>query len=117
MTNEILSDDELRIAMAEAMGWVNVHRGGRGVLYGMHPGFWTFAPLRIPDWPRDLKAVRQLEESLEREGMEGLYLQSLATALGVYDADSTEGRFALVNASARHRSEAVLMAVRETARL
>ncbi len=55
------------------MGWTNIHRGGRDVLYGMHPDFWTLAPLRICQWTK--------------------------------------------NAGTRYRSEAILMAFRQTARL
>ena len=95
-----MTDPEIRISIAEACGWYRLRSAPeyfapRGWVYGKH----TYGKLRtadqLPNYPGDLNAMHEAENSLD-----DAQSQSYAERLG-YD----------IHATARQRAEAFLRAM------
>ena len=58
-----MSDDQLRVAIAERLGWSRmhafIHHKDESLLFGNPPDGKTFE--RVPNWPTDLNAAAELE--------------------------------------------------------
>ena len=79
-----MTEQELRIAIAEFCGWTNVHLNGDGKLIGNDPSCLTrdyyFV---VPDYPHDLNLIHEVEWLLfEKQRKAGLNL--IDPMYGVY---------------------------------
>ena len=91
-----MTDEQQRVAIAEACGWSEVSQAVNTDWMGKHPvGYIT----GLPDYLNDLNACHEMEKVLTDEQLPTYYLE-LARACST-------GR-ALLSATARQRSEAFL---------
>lgn len=102
-----LTDEEIRIKVAEAMGWTVVEDdyGVCGTIDGIH---WH-SPAGFPNYTLDLNACTQFEDELKKIGVFSSYLSNLALVCG-FNAQGDEAWFklhagleAVCSATARQR--------------
>jgi hypothetical protein len=110
-----MTDTDLRIALAEALGWENVWCNARGVIVGRIPGVFTLRELRVPNWIERPDELERLESSLRCYGLRDDYLMNLAAQVGVAFDRSGDSLFKLVHASARQRCIAALKTLQDSA--
>jgi len=103
-----MNDEQLRIAVAEALGWtyakpaysrvLNVH-----AVVGLDP---DGERRTTPNWPADLNACHQFEKTLSRDQQQE-YVRQLIK-LFKEPLPLMDFNFAMLNATARQRCEALL---------
>jgi hypothetical protein len=103
-----LSDNELRVAIAEALGWTHmrtfIHHKDDSLLFGNPPDGKTFE--RVPNWTADLNAAAELEtdgETIITLSPLGLCGVRIVVQTGLYKFDN---HTATAATEARARSEA-----------
>lgn len=95
-----MSDDEMRIAIAEHLGWKPDTRSG----YFINESKQEITPeWCLPNFPEDLNACHEMEKSLSNEQQKRLYVDHLAWLM-------RKGEFTVM-APARQRAEAFLRCV------
>lgn len=104
-----MTDNEMRIAIAEACGWTSTHVGGVSPL-GIPPkvkGKTQAAMFEdvIPDYPNDLNATHEAEKTLRGDQIE-IYVECLITD-DVYCSKLWD----CAHATARQRAEAFLRTI------
>lgn len=72
-----MTNIELRIALAEELGWDNVREGRDGRVTGTLGNLLTFVPLVVPNWPENMADAMKLRESMRFMGIEREYDQRL----------------------------------------
>ena len=104
-----MTDDELRIKVAELMGWVSVpHRTrpltGKEFSVDTQGTAWTELPYEMPNWPGDLNACAEMEDTLDDSQKD-----SFEYLLGIVIGPGRERwRWHLLHATARQRCEAFI---------
>lgn len=101
-----MTDTEIRIVIAEKCGWVNLHVNEIYGILGTPPksisGNWD----KVPDYPNDLNACHEFEETLAEEhngeGSGPYYRNILGGICGTHAK--------AISATARQRCEAFLRA-------
>ena len=116
-----MTNEEIRIKVAELCGWINVHEAGTREIseplmdkgFGL-VGFRLGQPAKqleqIPNYPEDLNACHEFEKELTEEQWRGyifalLNLMKLDIALDDY---TLAQHFSFVHATARQRCEAFI---------
>lgn len=111
---EALSDEQLRIKVAEALGWSGIYQGAMN-LFGAPPTEdrkkLLDAIIVLHDWPHDLNACHEMEKSI-REDQRAIYRAYLLELFCKENGYSNNG-WAWVHATARQRCVAFLMTVME----
>lgn len=111
-----LTDEQLRIAVAKALGWTyDRHEGG--TYRSDDPANWTwFHPTicaigcgfgGVPNYPHCLNACHEFEEALG-DGQKAEYGRALFDILGLVERMNAWGWFDLAHATARQRCVALL---------
>ena len=62
-----MTNEDLRIAIAESLGWTDVHWDGRDLVADI-PGVALFVPLVVPNWPADIADIQSLERTMIEHG-------------------------------------------------
>lgn len=107
MTNQEL---QRAIATKQRYPWTYVEVDSSGELVGCRPMMLSEFPVPVPDWPGSIDAAISLGEILQQDGLLDEYMRHLLHVTKA-DANTIDGLFRLVNASARQRAEAALMAI------
>jgi hypothetical protein len=116
-----MTDEQMRVAIAEACGWKEVSLCANGYVVGLPSGFTEDqcpegADEEVPDYPNDLNAMHEAEECLHPAQL-GDYANKLTTVVGVYwfnqgkaviKFSKEDWTYATAHATARQRSEAFL---------
>lgn len=115
-----LTDDEIRIKIAEWVGWHNIQwlSGDRvGTPPAPSGGMW----IPLPDYLTDLNAVAQVEAEIERRGLNELYAEQVKRLVSGYNSMAffvRDGRgwyddmeFKFITVTARQRCEAILRVI------
>lgn len=104
-----LSDADLRVAVAEALGWTKIKFRGPDGTYSRLTG--VFPPItvtqEVPYFPSDLNACHEFEEALG-DGQKADYGRALFDILGLVEHMNAWGWFDLAHATARQRCIALL---------
>lgn len=58
-----MTPEQIRIAIAESVGWTKVISRIGGLFYGVQKGS-VYYEEELPNWPEDLDAVHELEKTL-----------------------------------------------------
>lgn len=99
-----MSDDKMRIKIAEACGWTHIQKNRLYNLQGVHPIGGD--PL-VPDYLNDLNAIHKAEKVLTQK-QRRKYCQRL------WQINGNGGQtvhWRLVNSTARQRAEAFIRAI------
>jgi hypothetical protein len=100
-----MSDDEIRIAIAEARGLEQCQMID-GIPSGIKPPLRDWMP--VPDWPADLNACHEFEETLTDEDQSD-YTDALALVLRAnWNSNNGYDHWMIAHATARQRCEAFL---------
>lgn len=112
-----MTDNEIRIAIAEQCGWKQIADRGKGIdrkdrFHGTRDGYDTRR--RIPDYTKDLNACAEFERTLEEcdevNGEDQLgYMEMLAEVVGAkWGANNQCDMWRITHATAPQRCEAFL---------
>ena len=85
-----MTPDELRLAIAEELGWTNINEYG----LGKSPDGWDFQV--VPNWPSDNNAAREL---LEEIGKVTIYKDNNLWNVGILDFPKDEDEHWSINES------------------
>lgn len=103
-----MTDNEIRIAIAEKCGW-KLDDGG--IHYRDPEGFYrptgsmlNFKAGGLPDYPNDLNAMHEAEKTLNNEKVNLWYRYANELSFGVWRDSLPDAH--LINATARQRAEA-----------
>lgn len=91
--------DRLRVMLAEALGWEGPRFGSRG-WRAKPPGTIRYYRHSIPDYPRDLNAVHEVELGLDTqtERLWRAYLEQICRTMGgMLHANATQRTIALIS--------------------
>lgn len=103
-----MTDQEMRIAIAEECGWKRCARNENQLPIWMHPKsgvmYWLSSP-HFPDYLNDLNAMHEAEACLSTTQYP-IYLKNLGFML-----NSLNHAWALCRATARQRAEAFLRTI------
>lgn len=105
-----LSDDELRIRVAEFCGWKNIHIRKPTIdpsLVGLQDGKFDGRYGYIPEYTKDLNAMHEAEKVLSSREDRLSYLTNLCTITG--DGDVGGSVLDTITATARQRAEAFVL--------
>ncbi len=110
-----MTDNEIRIAIAEACGWkwiASYHgyewalKGPNGCIVRCWDGERGFANTELPDYPNDLNAMRDAEGILNTQ--QQVHYGEILEAITKSHRHWKHVRFDLAHATARQRAEAFL---------
>lgn len=106
-----MTNDEIRIKIAEACGWTHVEKEEGGAIYGYpktKPMFDSCRLFKIPDYLNDLNAMHEAEKALtDEQDLE--YSESLEQVVGArFNSKNGEDMRRLRSATAAQRAEAFL---------
>lgn len=106
-----MSDDEMRVKIAEVCGWTNIHSENALLPPGMH-GTFNDRVLPLPDYLNDLNAMHSAEQTLKGEQQRwfGFELDKIIEPNGDCEGIDSYGKFELAHATARQRAKAFLAA-------
>lgn len=99
-----MTEQDQRIAIAEAAGFTNVHRAEHGTWCGIAPGSLSELTWPLPDYLNDLNAMHEAEETLT--GAQCLEYEQHLNAVTKRIRHITA--FGMIHATAAQRAEAFL---------
>ena len=112
---QALSDDEIRVRVAEVMGWTNIrpeivawkHRY-EPTLIGDSPDNLV-SPSLLPNYPADLNACHELAMSLDRDSLQySAYCSAVNQIIAIANSAKNARPIQAIDAPARTRCEALL---------
>lgn len=106
-----MSDEQLRVEIAEWCGWRNITRVTDGHLMAEHDDF--ICAHQLPNYPHDLNAVHEAEKKLSRE-QQWKYAEILSDGIdeAICDNETYVAYFMLAHSDARQRCIALVKVVR-----
>ena len=101
-----VTNDQIRIAVAELCGWKKISCDCEGQLWGFFPG--NSYESEVPNYPESLDACAEFEKAITTETDMGYYTENLAPKTGYAFPQTDSDLFKFATATPLQRCEAFL---------